>query len=184
MQRLLPIASKETRHLFVDPAIVEPWCIEEEGYTNKETTSYIKPGKVPNLMMLCKPEGVRFSITEEPDMDKLIVDSILIGAYDIHGDFRVFSADFLNNGLGVRLTRNGAIGAKLKGLVGIDTTGMIGIDGQDVEFRNDELYVDIDLTYSRGSRCLEYTNMGTFDNKEPIIYGITLSLTHKDSKIV
>lgn len=179
MQKLYPIATKETRHLFISPAIYQEWSICKEVY-GKGQTSYLKPGKVPNLMALCMPKDVRYSITEEPDPGTMAVDSIIYGLRDKEGFWHVCTAENLN----IKLTQESVGNHVLNGHITIPAHRIFPNTDHDVDFGDEPILVPIDLHYARATRCLQISTSGTYDNGKAELYGITLNLDHKDSKIV
>ncbi len=182
MYKLYPVAKPETRHLFVDPVIYEPWEFFIDGYPQPSETGYIKPGTVPNLMELCRPSGVKFSITEEPNPDCLAITGILIAVKSEGGFWVTCAIDDLN----VKLNKEGPGTWSLVGDLTIPKKDLVnGYTYEELTFdNNDPLLVQIDLQYVRGSRTLTYSNNGNYDNCKPQLLGITLDLRHKDSAII
>lgn len=178
MEKLYPIATAATRHLFVDPAIYQPFCIIDPHYRT-ERSSYLKPGIVPNLMQLCMPEGQYFSVTEEPDFDNMFIDEIMFGMHyqDSWEVFRVpvmFHLEKLDQGnWGIARP----VEIPLRSPININT-GKTGIELPDSLV----LAIDINVHYARGTRRLEITTTGTYDNGKPQILGMCFDLTHLDSK--
>lgn len=179
MNKLYPIAKPETRHLFVHPAVHQEWPVFNAEYSQSEKTSYIKPGKVPNLMELCRPSNVRFSITEEPDMDKFLIKDVLFGVTDLNGQYHVL----VGNELDVKLTQNGPVGLELDGYVTVPMES-VGCDSESAVFGPEPFLIPVKLKYERGTRCLTLSTSGTYDNGQPELLGIILNLVHKDSKVV
>lgn len=180
MELLYPIASAETRHLFVDPSIYGVWDIIDPSYTKLGYRSgYLKPGKISNLVQLCRPKEVTFSVTEEIDLDDFHIEDIL---FCMHHDghwqqFRVFhhvkveKLDAGNWGL------NGTLVIPTRQIINTETGEKgITIKGTDI------LNIELTLNYARGTRCLEFSTEGTYDNGKPQILGITLDMKYKDSK--
>lgn len=182
MRHLHPIATSETRHLFIDPIISAPYSICSELYTKDEETSFIKPGVVPNLMELCRPKGTRFSITEEPDMDKMYIEEVIFGAFDYKGHWTLYHVDELEIGF----SRNGPVGSEIKGSVQLDVNAIREyITGDTATLMQEEILVlELDLLYERGTRRLTFKPTGSYDSGKPEIHGIILNLEHKDSKLV
>lgn len=182
MQKLYPIATAKTRHLFIDPIISQPWEIMAEGYTKREEVSYIKPGIVPNLMDLCKPEGVRFSITEEPDMEKLVVTELIFAAFDYKGDWKLYRVEDLD----WPFKSNGPVGCQIKNYGAIDVDTIKEVETGDTAIFEEEfsLEIELDLLYERGTRRLTFTPTGSYDSGKPQVLGIMLNLEHKDSKLI
>lgn len=179
MIKLYPIAKPETRHLFISPAIQQEWDIEKPGYEGKKT-SYLKPGKIPNLMALCMPEDVRYSITEEPDMDTFAIDDIVYGAKDVNGYWHVCTAE----NLGVKMTRESAGTWALDGVIAIPPNQVFPATDEVIDFGDAPILVPVKLHYARGTRCLQISTSGTYDNGKPELYGLTFWMDHKDSKLV
>lgn len=180
MKHLHPIATPETRHLFIDPIIRNPWPILSDGY-GSEHTSYIKPGVVPNLMLLCKPEDARFSITEEPNMDELYIKQIVFGAFDVEGAWKNYFAVSLK----IKLTSDGCVGCSIKDTVKLPTAWIFELDtGNKADLLGSELSVELDVKYERGTRRLTFKPTGSYDSGKPEVHGIVLNLEHKDSKLV
>lgn len=182
MNKLYPIAKESTRHLFVDPALSKPTAIHAEGYEQGELTGFIKPGRVPNLAQLCKPENTTFSVTEEPDMETLGITEILFGMFDNNDVWTVCHVE----GLDIKLKKDGPATASLK-----NTSIQISADlitdgifiGDKVDLKPDSIVaIDLDILYSRGTRCLEYSNKGGYDQRTPQILGLKFNLDYKDSK--
>lgn len=179
MSQLFPIAKAETRHLFIDPSIYPTWDIISPGYTG-EQTGFIKPGRVDNLMDLCKKDGQVFTVTEEPDFDKLIIDGLIFGmhhqgywqVFRIDSDFPIDKLDAGNWGI------DGCFAIPTRDVINI-ASGEKGIKVPDTNIIN----IDIKLNYARGLRRLEFSNSGTYDNGRVQLLGITLDLQHKDSKL-
>lgn len=182
MEKLFPIANKDTRHFFIEPLIHKPWYIKEPGYEPHTETSYIKPGKIPNLMELCRPEGHRFSITEEPNIDTLAIESIVFGMRNTAGVWGLYMA----KGLNIKPAANGPSHSVLEGIIVLRGHQLIDpMFDEPVDIDPAAIVpIDINLYYARGSRCLEYSNEGNIDNGKPQILGLTFKLEHKDSKIV
>lgn len=182
MKHLHPIATPETRHLFIDPIISAPYNICSELYTQDEETSFIKPGVVPNLMELCRPKGTRFSITEEPNMDKMYIEEVIFGAFDYKGHWTLYRAEDLE----IYFSSNGPVGASIKGSVHIDVNVIKdALFGDDAILMQEEILVlELDLLYERGTRRLTFKTTGSYDSGKPQILGITLNLEHKDSKLI
>lgn len=184
MNKLYPIATAATRHLFVDPAIYHPFDIIDSHYSG-EKSSFIKPGVVPNLMQLCMPEGVYYSVTEEPDFDEMYVEEILFGLHH-NGNWGVFRVPVL-----VRLDKLNQSNWGFKGTIKVSTrepininTGVHGVDPRPETVTDDDmsLMIDLDINYARSTRCLEFTTVGNFDNSKPQILGMCFDLKYKDSK--
>jgi hypothetical protein len=180
MEALYPIASAESRHLFVDPAIYGVWHILAPDYTaGGYSSGYIKPGKVPNLVQLCCPKDVCLSVTEEIDLDQFYLDDILFNMhYEGYWEqFRVFhhikieKLDAGNWGLNqiLRIPSRSVIHTE---------TGVKGLGPNHPDF----IEIEIKLNYARGTRCLEFSTVGNYDNDKPQILGITLDMKYKDSK--
>lgn len=181
MKKLYPIAKESTRHLFVDPALSKPSVIHAEGYEQGELTSFIKPGRVPNLALLCKPENASFSVTEEPDMDTLGITEVLFGMFDRNNVWTVCHVE----GLDIKLQKDSPGTTSLKGgNIRLNTdfiTDGIFI-GNKVDLQPGIVGIDLDILYSRGTRCLEYSNKGGYDLGTPQILGLKFNLDYKDSK--
>lgn len=178
MERLYPIANASTRHLFVDPSIYRPWDIIDDRYPYQQT-GYLKPGKIPNLMALCMSDDVGYTVTQEPDTDKMVIEDILFGM-KYEGVWTVF-----RKSTQTRLTQLDQGTWGLEGLLLIPTdsvreveTGEKGIALPDTK----HIHLDMNVKYSRATRCLEFTTSGTYDNGKPQILGITFDLEYKDSK--
>lgn len=179
MQKLFPIATAETRHLFVHPSMREPWAIVgAEGYTG-EGTSYLKPGKVKNLLKLCKPEAVTFTVFEEPDPDTMAIDGILFGIKDIHGSWvtvRVWNVNAkvekLNAG---QWGLEGTAVVLATNLLDINTGYRPDLDPKSV------INIPVKLRYDRATRELEWSSDSSYDKGLEVL-GITLNLDWKDSK--
>lgn len=181
MEKLVPLVTAETRHLFVDPAVCVPWNISMKDYPGCPETSYLKPGKVPNLMDLCKPEGARFSITEEPNPDTMTIDEIVFGVFDIQGNWYLCVAE----DLGITLEKDGAASMSLNGHVSIDPSTVRAMHGDYYpELSSDPILVELNVHYARGTRCFQYSTTATYDNQKPQVYGLALELDYKDSKII
>lgn len=186
MNKLFPIASKATRHLFVDPAIARPSFISGEGYVSGEMTSFIKPGKVPNLALLCQPEDVKFTVTEEPSIDTMAVKEILFGVHDHQGIWTVC----LVRGLTSQLFKDGPARSILKTTLAINpaihriTNGIFS--EEPVNLGDKPTLIPIDLMYERGTRALTLKPVAGagIDTGKPQILGIKLDLDWVDSKIV
>lgn len=185
MEKLFPIASKATRHLFVDPAVSRPTFVKGEGYVSGEMTSFIKPGKVPNLALLAQPEDTKFTVTEEPNIDTLAVTDILFGARDHQGTWQVC----LVKGVNAKLTKDGPSRSILQGHIVIhpDSPVSDGIFGDKIVNLGDQpTAVPIELMYERGTRALtlkEIDGVG-YDSGKPQVLGIKLNLDWIDSRIV
>lgn len=181
MKQLSPIATAATRHLFIDPIIYSTWDITGEGYVNKEETSFLKPGKIPNLMKLCMPEGVRYSITEEPDPENMFISDLMIGFKSKNGVYWEATIRELN----VQLVADGPAQYVFKGPVTIEQDNLSYDDEwSSPVLDNDELTIELDVHYARGTRTLTISSPGTYDNNQPVLYGLQMDLTWKDSKIV
>lgn len=172
MQKLYPIASKETRHLFIDPLLSLPTFISGEGYVSGETTSFIKPGKVPNLALLCQPEGVKFTVTEEPDPNTMAVTELKVGLYDDQGEWCVVTIPDLN----VLFEQDGPSRATIKG----------GITVPHLFKTGSTINIPIDLLYERSTRALTFKEHPTagYDSGIPQVLGIKLNLDWRDAKVV
>lgn len=185
MNKLFPIANKATRHLFVNPIISRPSFVAGEGYVSGEMTSFIKPGKVPNLALLCQPEDVKFTVTEEPNVDTMAVTDVLFGAPDHQG---VWTLCFVR-GVNAKLAKDGPSRSLLQGHIVI-TPGSVVTNGifsnEPVNLGDEPVLIPIDLMYERGTRALtlkEAEGVG-FDTIKPQILGIKLNLEWVDSKTV
>lgn len=185
MNKLFPIASKATRHLFVDPALARPSFISGEGYVSGEMTSFIKPGKVPNLALLCQPEDVKFTVTEEPSTETMKVKEILFGAKDHQGAWTVC----LVRNVDAKLAKDGPARSLLKGHVCIQPESQVinGIFSEEIVNLGDQpVLIPIDLMYERGTRALtlKADPRAGIDTGIPQILGIKLDLDWVDSKSV
>ncbi|AEV89585.1 hypothetical protein OBP_148 [Pseudomonas phage OBP] len=172
MQKLFPIANRNTRHLFIDPLLSKPSFVAGEGYVSGEMTSFIKPGKVPNLAELCRPEDVKFTVTEEPDPTTMGISEIMFGMYDENKEWRVVSVTDLD----IPFVADGPARSTIDGCMAVQhpfkEKGMVNIP--------------ISLLYERGTRALtfkEVPNVG-YDSGVPQILGIKLNLDWRDAKIV
>ncbi|EBY9763988.1 hypothetical protein D5W64_12815 [Salmonella enterica subsp. enterica serovar Saintpaul] len=180
MQRLYPVATPETRHLFVDPGIQNVWGIDDSKYVGKDT-SFLKPGKIPNLVLLCQPDGEKFTVTEEVDPDKIFIDEILFGIMDDNGIWQVCIIDELNT----RLAALSPATWGLDGVISVYGNQITTIYGDSLEIDEDKIIlIDIKIDYARATRCMEISSKGTYDNGKPQLYGVTFNLEHKDSKMV
>lgn len=185
MQKLYPIANRNTRHLFIDPLLSLPTFVAGEGYVSGEMTSFIKVGKVPNLVELCRPEGERFSITEEANIDTMAVTEIIFGAYNYKKEWTVCHA----KGMTVKLAKFDAARSFLKGQISVPLGDIYDPINQDenVLFIEDQpLLVEIDILYERATRAFTLCagkNTG-FDTGKPQLLGVKLNLDWLDSKIV
>lgn len=180
MQRLYPVATSATRHLFVDPGIQDVWGIDDSKYNHKNT-SFLKPGIIPNLVLLCQPDGEKFTVTEEVDPEKIFVDEILFGLMDDNGIWQVCIAEDLN----VRLAGTSPATWELHGHISVRGCQLTTIFGDSVEVDEDKIFlIDIHINYARATRCMEISSEGTYDNGKPQLYGVTFKLEHKDSKTV
>jgi len=175
MEKLFPIATAASRHLFVDPSIYGPWDIIWSGYSG-ERSSYIKPGVVPNLMKLCTPDGTYVTVTEEPDPDNFVIDGILFGMMD-DGYWKVFRAN-----LEIKLERLNAANWGLDNKLVIPVRKLIDVNTGKHGEGPDNIEIELSLNYARATRCLQYTTAGNYDNGKPEILGLIFDLTHKDSK--
>ncbi|QBZ70669.1 hypothetical protein pETSU_088 [Edwardsiella phage pEt-SU] len=185
MNKLFPIANKTTRHLFVDPALARPSFISGEGYVSGEMTSFIKPGKVPNLALLCQPEDVKFTVTEEPSVDTMKVTDILFGAFNSDNQWTVC----LLREVKAQLAKDGPARSVLDGHVVInpDHNSVVdGITGEPVNLGDEPVMIPIDLLYERGTRGLTLKPVEGvgIDTGKPQILGIKLDLDWIDSKSV
>lgn len=186
MNKLFPIASKATRHLFVDPAIARPSFISGEGYVSGEMTSFIKPGKVPNLALLCQPEGEKFTVTEEPSVKTMRVKDILFGAKDHQGVWTVC----LIRDIHVGFKQDGPSRALCQTEIVIDPEDFAITNGiytqAQVNLGEGAIRIPIDLMYERGTRALTLKPVEGvgIDSGTPQILGIKLDLDWVDSKIV
>lgn len=186
MNKLFPIASKATRHLFVDPAISRPSFISGEGYVSGEMTSFIKPGKVPNLALLCQPEGEKFTVTEEPSVDTMAVKEVLFGAKDHQG---VWTVCLVRDVKGL-LFKDGPARSLLQGTINVHPGFHHITDGvhpeESVNLGDKPVMIGIDLLYERGTRALTLKPIEGvgIDSGKPQILGIKLDLDWIDSKIV
>lgn len=186
MNKLFPIANKTTRHLFVDPALARPSFISGEGYVSGEMTSFIKPGKVPNLALLCQPEDVKFTVTEEPSMETMKVKEILFGAYNTDGEWTVC----LVRDLAIPLVKDGPSRSLLQTEITIDPENEAVINGVSstelADVGEKHILISIDLMYERGTRALTLTPIegAGIDSGIPQILGIKLDLDWIDSKSV
>ena len=179
MNKLYPIAKPETRHLFISPAIHQEWEISNPDYEGLKT-SYLKPGKVPNLMELTRPADVRYSITEEPDMETFAITGIIYGVMDVEGYWHVCTSENLS----VKMTRESAATWSLDGVIAIPPHQVFPATDHVVDFGEAPILVPVKLHYARGTRCLQISTSGTYDNGKPELYGITVNMDHKDSKVV
>jgi len=180
MEALYPIAAAESRHLFVDPAIYDVWHIIDPDYTaGGYSSGYIKPGKVPNLVELCRPKDVYLSVTEEIDLDHFYLDDILFHMHHegyweqfrVYHHIKIEKLDAGNWGL------NQTLQIPSRSVIHT-TTGVKGLGPNYPKF----VEIEIKLNYARGTRCLEFSTVGNYDNDKPQILGITLDMKHKDSK--
>lgn len=181
MEALHPIASAETRHLFVDPSVYGVWHILAPGYTaGGYESGYLKPGKVPNLVELCRPKDVDMSVTEEIDLDQFYLTDILFGMhyegyweqFRVYHHVKIEKLDAGNWGI------NTTLSIPTRSVIHTQT-GVKGLNIPDV----DTLNIELKLNYARGTRCLEFSTEGTYDNDKPQILGITLDMVHKDSRL-
>ena len=186
MNKLFPIASKATRHLFVDPAIARPSFISGEGYVSGEMTSFIKPGKVPNLALLCQPEDVKFTVTEEPSVETIAVKEVLFGARDHQG---IWTVCLIRN-VDAKLTKDGPSRSLLQGHIVFNPESTRVTNGiyneEPVNLGSQLVNIPIDLMYERGTRALTLKPIAGagIDSGIPQILGIKLDLDWVDSKIV
>jgi hypothetical protein len=182
MFHLNPIANEETRHLFVDPSIYHVFDINDDLYKRlKLETGYVKPGKVLNLVELCRPKDLVFSVTEEIDLDQFYIDRVLFGMHH-NGAWEKFVAY-----LSVQINKKDAANWGVDGNLVISTDAVFNThDGEKgiVIPDTNVINIPIKLNYARGSRCLEYSTEGTYDNGKPQILGLTFDMVHKDSKII
>lgn len=183
MKKLYPVVTPSTGHLFIDPSLFKPYAINQEGYGKGEKTSFIKPGKVLNLMELCKPDNKTFTVTEEPDINTLSITEIIFGMFDRANVWTVCHVKDLD----IKLSHTSPAKSVIDGplVIGTEsvTDGIFIGDRVDLE-PNTTFMININLTYSRGSRCLEYSNNGGYYTGKPQILGLKFNLDHKDSKIV
>jgi hypothetical protein len=180
MEALYPIASAESRHLFVDPAIFDTWHIIDPDYTaGGYSSGYIKPGKVPNLVELCRPKERYMSVTEEIDLDHFYLDDILFHMhYEGYWDqFRVYHRIKLEKLDAANWGFNGTLSIPSRSIIHTQT----GTKGLGPNYP-DLLEIELKLNYARGTRCLEFSTVGNYDNDKPQILGITLDMKHKDSR--
>lgn len=180
MEKLYPIAKAETRHLFVHPSIRSPWdIVGATGYTGEET-SYLKPGKVENLMKLCKPEGVTFTVFEEPNTDKMVLDGVLFSIKDVSGHWVTCRAVVK----GLTLSKLNASQWGFEGNIDVLGEDVIDMDtGTHPHLGCVEgIWIPIKLRYDRATRCLEWSSHVTYDNAGIELLGITLDLDWVDSK--
>lgn len=186
MNKLFPIANKATRHLFVDPALARPSFISGEGYVSGEMTSFIKPGKVPNLALLCQPEDVKFTVTEEPSMEIMALKDVLFGAFDSQGNWTVC----LVRDLFMKFKKDGPARATLDGHILIQPHHKVydGVNSDQVVTLaiNKPTLIPINILYERGTRALTLTPIegAGIDSGIPQILGIKLDLDWVDSKSV
>lgn len=185
MQKLHPVASKATRHLFIDPLLCRPTFISAEGYVTGEMTSFIKPGKVPNLVDLCCPEDMKLTVTEEPNIETMKVAEVIFGARNYNGDWTVCHIKRLNS----KLAKDGPGRAILKGYIVAPLERIYDPLNPDenVLFLEDQpLVIEIDLLYERATRTLTLKTPedAGFDTGKPQILGIRLDLDYHDAKIV
>lgn len=179
MNKLYPIATAATRHLFVHPSISTPWdIVGTYGYKGEES-AYLKPGKVENLMELCRPADKIFTVFEEPNPDTIAIDDVLFGVKDINGHWvtcRSTSTD-------IKLTKLNAAQWGLEGPISVNVYDLIDTFSGGSVFLGDkkELLIPIKLRYDRATRALEWSSSSTFDDGIELI-GITLDLDWKDSK--
>lgn len=175
MEKLFPIATAASRHLFVDPSIYGPWDIISPEYTG-ERTSYLKPGVTPDLVKLCTPAGVYLTVTEEVDPDKFIIDDILFGMM-VNGAWTVMRAN-----LAETLERRDAANWGLETTLRIPMCDLVNINTGEHGVGTEVVEVDLSLNYARATRCLQYSTTGNYDNGKPEILGLAFDLTHKDAK--
>lgn len=186
MNKLFPIANKTTRHLFVDPALARPSFISGEGYVSGEMTSFIKPGKVPNLALLCQPEDVRFTVTEEPSMEVMALKDVLFGAFNSQGEWTVCLAKDLY----MKFKKDGPARAELNGYITIQPYTKVydGVNNDQTVSLSDKevLSIPVNILYERGTRALTLTPVEGvgIDSGVPQILGIKLDLDWVDSKSV
>lgn len=179
MNKLYPIATAATRHLFVHPSIESPWdIVGATGYTG-EQSAYLKPGKIENLMTLCKPEGVTFTVFEEPDPDTIAISDVLFGIKDISGHWITCRS----TGTHVVLGKLNAAQWGIDGNIGILAGELIDINtGKNPQLGNTiEVRLPINIRYDRATRALTWSSIPTFDDGIEAI-GIELDLDWKDSK--
>lgn len=175
MEKLYPIATAASRHLFVDPSIYGPWDIIAPGYAG-ERTGYLKPGVTPDLVKLCTPAGVYMTVTEEVDPDKFVIDDILFGMM-VDGSWTVMRAN-----LDEPLTRLDAANWGLNTTLRIPMHDLININTGEHGGGTDVVEIELSLNYARATRCLQYCTVGNYDNGKPEILGLAFDLTHKDAK--
>lgn len=178
MKKLYPIITKENSHLFVDPSIHQPDYVALDQ--SDDFTSFIKPGRIPNLMNLCAPKGMVVSKTIEPNIKTMAIESVIFGALDKFGDWAIVRID----GLNIRLAQEGPSVSKLDGniLLAIGKPHLTDYrTGEPVYFEGN-VHANIKAKYYRGSRELTWDNTGNFFNQETQIYGIKLNLDLIDSK--
>jgi len=179
MEKLFPIATAASRHLFVDPSIYGPWDIIASGYTG-ERTGYLKPGVIPNLVQLCAPTNVAMTVTEEVDPDHFVIDGILIGMMDPDHDYwKVYRAN-----LDVKLDRLNAANWGVDTTLVIPVRNLIDVNTGKHGEGPATIEIELSLNYARATRCLEYKTAGNYDNGKPEILGLIFDLTHKDSKLL
>lgn len=188
MNKLFPIANETTRQYFVDPAHFFPTDIQAEGYNEGEQTAFLKPGKVGDLMDLCRPKGVFFAKTEEPDPENIVIDEMIVGLRgqiedDVVGSkFHLVMFENVN----IKLEACGPSSYGLNGVISIMITGKettaTGLPISWMFNKGTIISIPFKASYSRGSRCFEFAGEGTYDNGKPVVFGIKLDLTHKDSR--
>lgn len=180
MNKLKPISNQTTRHLFIDPVLSQPWCFREDGYQDNEKTSYIKPGVVPNLMALCTPAGHKFSVTEEPDINNMFVDDLVIAMFNEDGEWGHYTIPAVN----AKFNITGPSTATLDGHIVIrDIVDVLDECEDPIRLPEGSIInIPIYITYHRATRELILRSEGNFDNGKPQILGITLDLKYKDSK--
>lgn len=172
MQKLYPIANKATRHLFIEALLSRPTFISGEGYVSGEMTSYIKPGKVPNLAELCQPEGVKFTVTEEPNPETIAITGVVVGLYNEKEQWSVAEIKDLS----FELVKDGPARSVLDGHLVVPHPFKEGANAN----------IPITVIYERGTRALTISGCprAGLDTGIPQVLGIKLNLDHRDAKLV
>lgn len=81
MNKFYPVARALTQQHFIDPAIKEPERLPEDTYRQREKTSYLKPGEVPNLLALCRPADMVFTATTNPIAKDIRITKLIFGMW-------------------------------------------------------------------------------------------------------
>lgn len=185
MKKLFPLANKETRSLFVHPSICQAWEIgtEHEGYGPEHETSFLKPGLIPNLAKLCKPDNVYFTVTQEPNPDTMAIDELLIGIKDKEG----FWHNLTLSNLEVKLERLNAAQWGIDGVVSVpvDENLTCRYDGTYIHLGETKVInVPIKLRYDRATRALSFSSPISYDVEGMELLGMVLDIDWRDAKSI